>query len=679
MWDLHMKDKHRVVLLPSGKRGDVPHNTTILEAARSLGVDIESICGGRQVCGKCLASPEFGQFAKHGITSDEGSVTPPDAVEVAYAEQNNLNLGECRLSCAARVLGDMVINVPEQSLARKQSIRKAAGELTVEVDPVCRLAYVEIEPAQLGSRSDWHRIKQALVEQHDITGVTIDPLLLPRLQNAIRGGKWSVTVVVWNDQQVIAVYPGYTEQIYGLAVDVGSTTLAGHLCDLRTGEVLVTTSVMNPQVRYGEDLMSRVSFGMMNSNGVDRMHRAVVKALNDLATAAAEEAGVATDTIVDVVLAGNTVMHHLLLGIDPVELGGAPFALATEEAIDTRARDLGLTAIARGGMVHVLPCIAGHVGADNTAVLLASNATFEDGLVDLIVDIGTNAEILLVNNGAVTSASSPTGPAFEGAQIKHGQRAATGAIERVRIDPATGQPRYKVIGDERWSHEIADDETLSPTGICGSGIIEVIAEMYLTGIIDPSGLFTAQAVESNPLVQMNGKTAELLLVPAEKSANGEAISVTQQDIRAIQLAKAALYAGVKLLMDEMGVTTLDRVRLAGGFGSYIDPKYAMILGLVPDCNLERIGAVGNAAGDGARLALLSREQRALAQTLVEQVQYVETAVEPAFQEYFVAAMAIPHATDAYPHLVHLLPAVTQPGTGEAESRRKGGRRRRRAT
>ncbi len=674
-----MKETHRVVLLPSGRQGDVQHNTTILEAARSLGVDIESICGGRQVCGKCLVAPEYGQFAKHGITSDETNVTPPDAVEVTYAEQNGLNLNECRLSCAAHLLGDMVINVPERSLARKQAIRKAAGELAVEVDPVCRLAYVEIESAELGSKSDWHRIKQALATQHGIEGVSIDPLLLPRLQKTLRDGKWSVTIVVWNDEQVISVYPGYSEQIYGLAVDVGSTTLAGHLCDLRTGEVLATTSIMNPQVRYGEDLMSRVSFGMMNSNGVDRMHKAVVKALNDLAAAAAEEAGIATDDIVDVVLAGNTVMHHLLLGIDPVELGGAPFALAMEDAIDIRARDLGLNAIARGGMVHVLPCIAGHVGADNTAVLLASHHTFKEDVVDLIVDIGTNAEILLAHNGQVTSASSPTGPAFEGAQIKHGQRAATGAIERVRIDPATGEPRYKVIGDERWSNDLADDETLSPTGICGSGIIEAIAEMYLVGMIDTTGLFTPHAIESNPLVRMNGKTGEMILVPADKSANGEAIVVTQQDIRAIQLAKAALYAGVKLLMDHMAVTTLGRIRLAGGFGSYIDPKYAMILGLVPDCDLERIGAVGNAAGDGARLALLSQEQRALAQTLVEAVQYVETAVEPAFQELFVAAMGIPHATDAYPHLLHLLPAVAVHGSGEAEPRRKGGRRRRRAT
>ena len=572
-----MTEKHQVVLLPSGRRGEVRHGTTLLQAAERLGVDIESICGGQQVCGKCLVSPEFGRFDKHGIQATTANISAPDAAEHAYAEQNGLDLESCRLSCAAQVLGDAVVHVPEASLTRKQVIRKAAGDIAVTLNPAVQLAYVDVEPSELGKkRGDWQRIQTALAEQHDLHNVGIDPVLLPRLQKTLRDGDWSLTLTVWQEREVISVEPGYKEFLYGLAVDVGSTTIVGHLCDLLTGQVLTTVSVMNPQVRYGEDLMSRVSYSMMNERGLDKLHRSVIKALNDLAKLAAEEVEIGPQQVSDVVLVGNTVMHHILLGIDPIELGGAPFALATQDAIDMKARDLGMTAIGRGSMVHVLPCVAGHVGADNVAVLLAEMASFGDDAVSLVVDVGTNAEILLGAGNRIYSASSPTGPAFEGAQIRHGQRAATGAIERVRLDRETGAVCYKVIGDERWSNELAPDETLSPTGICGSGIIEVIGELFLTELLDAGGLFKPDAAERCPAVQWDGRTAEVVLVAADKTAHGEPIIVTQQDIRAIQLAKGALYAGIQLLMDQMGVERVDRVKLAGGFGSYIDPTYAMI-------------------------------------------------------------------------------------------------------
>ncbi len=668
-----MTEQHQVVLLPSGRRGSVPHGTTLLNAAQMLGVEIESICGGRQVCGKCLVSPEYGRFAKHGIDASPDHVSTPDATETTYAEQHALRLDEVRLSCAACVLGDVVVNVPEHSLARKQAIRKEAGTLTIEVSPVCQLVYVDVSPAQLGAPADWQRVQQALAAQHDLHNLTIDPLLLRELQTKLRDGDWSLTLTVWDGREVIRVEPGYTEYLYGMAVDVGSTTIVGHLCDLRTGEVLATASQMNPQVRYGEDLMSRVSFGMMNENGVERMHRAVIKALNDLITDAAEQAGIAAAQVSDVVLVGNTVMHHLLLGVDPVELGGAPFALATQDALDIKARDLGLGVVGRAAMVHLLPCIAGHVGADNVAVLLAEQPHFDEQ-VSLIVDVGTNAEILLGTRERVLSASSPTGPAFEGAQIEHGQRAATGAIERVRVQQATGQPSYKVIGDERWSHDLAEGESLSATGICGSGIIEVIAELYLAGLVDASGQFVAAAVENNPHVRARGKTAEYVLVPGTHTANGQDIVVTQQDIRAIQLAKGALYAGIKLLMAHMGVQRVDRVKLAGAFGSYIDPKYAMILGLIPDCDLSAVSTAGNAAGDGARIALLNTEQREAIQAAARHVHYVETAVEADFQDYFVAAMGIPNTVDPYPHLADILPTPVVPeNTGARRGRRRARR------
>ena len=603
----------RLTLQPSGKTGSIAAGVSMLDAARRLGVEIESICGGRQTCGKCLIVPE------------DDNLTPPGEAERAYAERHGIDLNEKRLACAACATGDVVVYVPETSRARKQIVRKAAGERSVEVIPAVRLYYVEVQPAELGEPGDWTRLRAALAAQWGLRDLTIDPLILRTLQTALRKGDWTVTVTVWGGREVIRVEPGYVESLYGVAVDVGTTTLALHLCDLRTGAVLATETTMNPQGRYGEDLMSRVSYGMMEPQGVHRLRRAVVGALNELLVKAASRAGVDPAEVTDAVLVGNTVMHHLLLGIDPVELGGAPFVLATEDALDLKARDMGLKAVGRGAYVHLLPCIAGHVGADNVAVLLAEQP-FLDDAVSLIVDIGTNAEILLGTKDRMLSASSPTGPAFEGAQITHGQRAAPGAIERVRI--RDGLVRYKVIGDERWSDETDD---LEPTGICGSGIIEAVGELVLAGLVEPNGRFARDAADRSPCIRRQGRTAELVL-------DGD-IVVTQNDIRAIQLAKGALYAGVRLLMDRMGVAWVDRVRLAGAFGSYIDPYYARAIGLVPDC--EQIVAAGNAAGDGARIALLNRDQRNAAAAAARAVDYVETAIEPAFQEYFVAAMAFP--------------------------------------
>jgi uncharacterized 2Fe-2S/4Fe-4S cluster protein (DUF4445 family) len=649
---------HRLILMPSGRQGDVPHGTTVLDAARSLGVEIESICGGRQTCGKCQIAPEWGTFQKHGIASTPDHLTPPGEVEREYTAQHGIDLAERRLSCAACVAGDLLIHVPEESQARKQVIRKEASDLTIEVAPALRLVYVEVEPAEMGGPGDWQRLQAALAEQWDLPGLAIDPLLLRTLQKALRTGGWAVTVTVWQEREVIRIEPGYIESLYGLAVDVGSTTVAGHLCDLRTGAVLATESMMNPQVRYGEDLMSRVSYGMTEAQGVQRLHRAIIRALNDLAGRAAERAGIEAGEIGDVVLVGNTVMHHLLLGIDPVELGGSPFALATQEALDLKARDLGLDKIHPAAMVHILPCIAGHVGADNVGVLLAEQPNLDEQ-ISLVVDIGTNAEILLGTKDRMLSASSPTGPAFEGAQISHGQRAAPGAVERVRIDVEKGQVRFKVIGDERWSNEFGEGESPGATGICGSGIIEVVGELFLHGLIDRGGLFAADADQRHPCVRYTGRTAELVLATGKQTASGREIVVTQNDIRQIQLAKAALYAGARLLMDHLGVERVDRIKLAGAFGSYIDPTYAMIIGLIPDCDLAHVEVIGNAAGDGARIALVNAAQREVARQAARAVEYVETAVEPRFQDYFVAAMGLPHGSDPFPHLAGIIPEESE--------------------
>jgi uncharacterized 2Fe-2S/4Fe-4S cluster protein (DUF4445 family) len=457
--------------------------------------------------------------------------------------------------------------------------------------------------------------------------------------------------------------------VYGLAVDIGSTTVVAHLCDLRTGQVLATEAMMNPQVRYGEDLMSRVSYGMMEPQGVARLHRSVIGALNDLAKRAAATAGLTTEDLLEVVLVANTVMHHLLLGIDPVELGGAPFALAISDPVDLKARDLSLK-LHPAARVHVLPCIAGHVGADNVAVQLAEAPHQQDELM-LIIDVGTNAEIVLGNREAVCCASSPTGPAFEGAQITHGQRAAPGAIERVRIDPLTLEPRFKVIGGDDWvSPDSAPSDHVRATGICGSGIIEAVVEMFLAGIIDQDGRFNENGPSRSPRVRFDGRRGEYVLADPSQTVTGSPMVVTQNDVRAIQLAKGALYAGVKLLMEHKGVTTVDRIVLAGAFGSYIDPQHAMILGMIPDCELSKVVAVGNAAGDGARIALLNRDQRTEAARIARRVEHVQTAVAANFQAEFVGAMALPHATDPFPHLEGLIPARSDSAGMKRSQRRR---------
>jgi uncharacterized 2Fe-2S/4Fe-4S cluster protein (DUF4445 family) len=641
-------DSHQLILMPSGRHGEISHGTTLLDGARQLGIELESICGGRQTCGKCLVAPEYGKFAKHGITSDAAHLSPPQLAEQAYAQKHGLDLNQYRLACATCLEGDVLLNIPEGSLARKQVVRKDAGELAVEVKPAMQMVYVEVPAAVLGGRADWPRLQSALAEQWHLHNLSLDSYLLPKLQAALRAEKGAVTVTIWQRREVIRVEPGYVESLYGLAVDIGSTTVAGHLCDLRTGAVLVTQTMMNPQVRFGEDLISRISYA---SEGMSRLHHAIIKALNDLAKDAAQAAGIEPNEITDLVLVGNTVMHHIVLGINPVEIGHLPFALATDEALDLQARDMGLKAVHEGARVHLLPCIAGYVGADNVGVLLAEYPTLKPGIT-LIADIGTNAEILLCVRDTlstrVLSASSPTGPAFEGAQISHGQRAAAGAIERVRIDGHT--IRYKVIGDERWSDELAPDESLRPTGICGSGIIEAVAELYTAGLIGSDGKFKPSAPHDSKHVRFNGKLGEIILAEGEETAAGQEILITQKDVRAIQLAKAALYSGVRLLMDRLNIQKVDYVRLAGAFGSYIDPIYAMRLGMIPDCDLSHVQSVGNAAGDGARIALVNVDQRQWIQQLVRDVEYVETAAEPQFQDYFVDALTIPHAVDSFPHL-----------------------------
>jgi uncharacterized 2Fe-2S/4Fe-4S cluster protein (DUF4445 family) len=657
-----------IIFTPSGKRGRFPVGTPVLTAARALGVDLDSVCGGRGICSKCQVTPAFGSFPKHGVTVAEDALSPWNAVEARYDRIRGLAPGR-RLGCQATLQGDVVIDVPPESQVHKQVVRKRAEARAVVMDPATRLHYVEVaEPDMHEPSGDLQRLERALAEQWDIPDAKGDLRTLQILQPALRKGEWKVTCAVHRDgpeARILQVWPGYYEGgIYGLAIDVGSTTIAGHLCDLATGTVLASVGLMNPQIRFGEDLMSRVSYAMLNEGGAAEMTRAVREALNTLAGQAAAEAGIDRSLIFEAVIVGNPVMHHLVLGIDPTELGQAPFALATADALHLWAEEIELR-LHPDARLYFLPCIAGHVGADAAAVALSESPNRSDELM-LVVDVGTNAEIFLGNRTRVLACSSPTGPAFEGAQISSGQRAAPGAIERVEIDPATKLPRFRVIGVDAWSDEPGFPPDTQVTGICGSGIIEAVAEMRLAGLVDASGLIGSAEQTGSDRCVAQGRTHAYRI-------HGD-ILVTQGDVRAIQLAKSALYAGARLLMDEFGTDTVDRIVLAGAFGAHISPKHAMILGMIPDCPLDKVSSAGNAAGTGARIALLNVGARREIEALVSQIHKVETAIEPRFQEHFVAANAIPHATARFPHLSA---AVSLPDLGFNAGERSAGRRRRR--
>ncbi len=649
----------KVTFTPSGRRGTAVAGSTVLDVARVLGADIDSVCGGRGICGRCQVTVG----SAPGTPASETALSPPGPTETNYRGRRPLVAGQ-RLSCAAQILEDVVIDVPPESQVHRQVVRKRAEVIDIAVDPVVRLHYIEVaEPTLDDDSSDLGRIQDALQEQWGLNGLTADESLIGTLQPALRQGKWQVTVAIHDASVITGIWPGFRDVALGVAYDVGSTTVAAHLCDLATGDVLASAGLMNPQIRFGEDLMSRVSYVMMNPGGEVALTTAVRDAMDELIGSLVAEAEVSREDILEVTVVGNPIMHHLVLGIDPTPLGGAPFALAVDKAVRARASLIDI-AVHPGARLYLLPCIAGHVGADAAAAVL-SEGPHRGEAVQLLVDVGTNAEIVLGSSGRLLAASSPTGPAFEGAQISSGQRAAPGAIERVRIDAETLEPRFRVIGSELWSDEVGFAKSIEKTGvtgICGSGIIEVVAELYLAGVVSHDGVISGE----HPRIVADGRTKSYVLHDGPSS-----ILITQNDVRAIQLAKAALYAGVKLLMGHLAVDAVDEIRLAGAFGSHIDTKYAMVLGLIPDCDLDKVSAAGNAAGTGSMMALLSGAARAEIERVATEIEKIETATEPKFQELFVGAMGIPHATDPFPELAGAvsLPARTEP-SGRPERRRR---------
>ncbi len=644
--------KHKVIFQPSGRRGKVEAGKTLLEAAQSLGVDIEALCGNKKVCGKCKVRIEEGYFEKDNIESTVSHLSPINDDEVKHIKPED-GPG-IRLACTAEVLGDVKVFVPERSRAGKQVVRKAAKELSIDLDPAVRKYNIDLVAPKLHDMTtgDNERVLKFLEEDYGLKELVFDYTVLKDLQNILRKGDWKATVTIWMDSEIIKVEPGFEDACYGLAVDIGTTTCVGYLTDLNTGKVVNTESMMNPQVPYGEDVMSRITYAMTNDEGLETMNRAIIDGLNEViekvVSGIKEDAPAPGSVIDDLTIVFNTAMHHIFLALNPVYIGRSPFIPAVQNSMDIKARDVGLK-INQAAYVHVLPIEAGFVGADNVGVLIAEEQYNQNEMV-LVIDIGTNGELLLGNRDKVCSTSCATGPAFEGAQIKFGMRAAPGAIEIVQIDPDTKEPKYKVIGKTDWHSDI---EKIDAKGICGSGIIEVVAEMFKAGIIDKSGRFVKDSNSPRVRKGADGKP-EYALAWAEETSINVDITITQADVRALQLAKGALYAGAKLMMKRLGIATLDRVVLAGAFGSHISREASLTLGMFPDCNVKNIYAVGNAAGDGARIALLNREKRIEADKRARWVEFIEIATDPTFEKEFMQAMHIPHMKDKFPNLKELL-------------------------
>ena len=656
------KNHFQIIFMPSGKRGHFKKGTTILDASRSLGVDLDSVCGGRAICGRCQIKPTEGEFAKHGIRSSLSNLNLLTESEVKYSKRKGLKESR-RLGCQTIVSGDVVIDIPEESQLHKQVVRKDFEATSVTINPISRLHLIDTFESSIDSNK---ALEQLIVKKlKDDWGIDINQILLKDFDYQSFCEEKNLTIAVREKEKIVDFWPGLVEEIYGVSIDIGSTTIAVNLSNIQTGEILASEGSMNPQIRFGEDLMSRVSYCMLNPGSEEQLTQAVRESINELIIRACDKNQIDPMHVLEATVVGNPVMHHLFLGYDPVPLGVAPFTLHTAKAVTELSKNLDL-GINDNASIYVLPCLAGHVGADAAAVILTEKP-YQQESYSLIVDVGTNAEIVVGNKDKVFAASSPTGPAFEGAQINSGQRAAPGAIERVRIDPKTLIAKVKVIGSDLWSNDEGfreETKNIGVTGICGSGIIEAIAEMFLSGIVSAEGLIQQKNKDPNDRVFKDGRTFSYLLFDGVQK-----IVITQNDIRAIQLAKAALYAGAKLLMDKAGISQVDKIRFAGAFGSHIDVKYAMALGLIPNCNINEVTSAGNAASTGARIALLDSESRKEIESAVTQIEKIETATEPLFQDYFVKAMSIPHKSDDFSELkkIFKLPEMTK---GEIRSKRK---------
>lgn len=674
--------KATVIFQPSGHRGRVPKGLTLMDAARDLGDEIETLCGGKGRCGKCRLIVADGSFPKFGIVSSPSHLSPWQQEEGRFISEKERTEG-FRLACCARIQGDVLVFIPETSRAAKQVVSKKARLMSVEFDPAVKKYELQLPPPTAeDARGDYDRFMHVLSENpglRDMPDVIngVNPLdidVLRVLPRRLREKNGQVTVSVRMDRDIIRVSAGRHPDLFGIAVDIGTTTVVASLVHLNEKRIMATRDAMNPQVKYGEDVISRINYHMQNPQGLEQMSGSIISTLNDLiaallrstwppqtetdAAATAGDAGapdapcLQAEDIEDMVIVCNTVMHHLLLRLDPRYLARSPFPPVIQKSFRVKAKELGID-ICPSAYVHLLPNQAAFVGADNVGVLIAE-APYRGDQVQLIIDIGTNGEILLGNRDRLLSASCATGPAFEGAEISFGMRAAPGAVERIAIDPETHEVAYKVVANETWSNYAAPGD-LRTSGICGSGILDLLAELFRTGVVQKNGAF--HPCQKSMRFRINPDTGEkeFVIAWAKETAIGKDITITQRDIRQIQLAKAAIYAGCKLLFQKWGIDRVDVVKIAGGFGLHVDPVKILIMGMIPDIDPKKIISIGNAAGTGAIGALLSAGKRAEADWIARKVENVELSRQKDFKEQFLKALSLPHAEDHFPHLEALLP------------------------
>ena len=626
-----MKEDAKVVLQPEGKHVRIKVRKTILEAARLAGVDLVSTCGGRGKCGKCRVVCEIGKKNLGSLTEIEQSLLSPEEISAGH-----------RLACRASVNGDVTVRIPEESRTGKQRLQTEGITTRAKLDPLVRKYLVRLSvPTLEDNRSDADRLLEKLRIKHQLKNLHFRLRVLQQLPPKLRKHDRNVSVVVWNDDTIIEVESGNTTQrIFGYAVDIGTTKLAGYLIDLITGEVVAVESLMNPQIPYGEDVIARIAFAMKGSREQKQLQQVLIAGLNQILTTLLKKTSVNRREVYEMTVVGNTAMHHLFLDISPKGLALSPYAPAVRAGMDVSARALGVNTN-RNANVHILPVVAGFVGADAVAVALATEIHKRNELC-LALDIGTNTEIILGNRDNLTACSCASGPALEGAHIKHGMRAASGAIERVQIDPVTFETHNQTV------------DNVKPCGICGSGIVDITAEMLKTGLINIMGSIDKHT--NSPRLRSEDEL-EYVVAWGKETSTGQDITITQKDIREIQSAKAAIHTGALTLMKNMRVTEkdIDIVFVAGAFGSYIDPRNARIIGMYPEIALEKVKVVGNAAGTGARMALVSKAVRTTAERISNKIKYVELAAERDFQTDFCNSLCIPYADlSRYPETSKML-------------------------
>lgn len=622
-----------LTFLPSGRRGYVVPGKTIMEAAQEIGADIQNVCGGIGQCGKCKIRiiEDLAANRKNPLTTKP--VSPIEESEKKFFTRKQLAAG-WRLACQAKISGDMVVLIPDESRAGFQVISKKPGNRKIDLNPVIRQYFLSLPPeAPDDPMSDWERLSVAMEAQYNLIDLAIEYSALLELPEVIHSHDGEMTVFLRQQRDVVHISAGRGRKALGLAIDMGTTSLAVYLCDIDSGQVLAVESMVNPQIIYGEDVMSRIAYAMANPEGTSVLNQAIVQGINDLISNATMRLNVDVADIVDVVCVGNTCMHHLFLGCNPKNLGRSPFTPVVRQSMNIRSHDIGL-ATSPGAYVHLLPVIAGFVGADTVAVLIAEQPYASDEMT-LIIDVGTNGELILGNRDRLICSSCATGPAFEGATIRHGMRAAEGAIESLRIDPSTFEVDFNVIGEEG----------VKAKGICGSGIIDGVAEMFAAGILKSNGQFNKD-FQSRRL-RFDSEGPLFIIAWPHETATGQEIVICLDDVRAIQMAKGAIYSAAKLMMAELDVKHLDKVILAGAFGSFINRKSAALIGLFPQCKSDKVKAVGNAAGDGALMALLNAKKRDEADRDAAKVEYVELTNRPGFQKEYAKAMYFPHMTDQF--------------------------------